>query len=942
MAWNAELHPRAPGGSAGGGEFSDSSKGAAQKGAKPKTAAKSKAPAEKKAPHHHGDLHFKAGYNSPHGDKRVKVLQTVLNNMGSRDAAGKRLVLDGKLGPKTTAAIKRAQRALGVKPTGIVSEAFLTQLKKTKSLNATGSAGHRSTKLAKTTAAKTATTMAKAGTAKAKVAEAATPAKPYGDVSYADPGYQQDKKKRYPLDSADHCRAAWSYINMPKNAGQYSPDQVKQIKDRIKAAAKRYGVEISDTTSEARVTHEGRIMEARGTDDGGGRVFRMRIIKYGDSRNRRRYPENVMRDAAGLYEGAKAYDHHRDDAELRSSTVTGLVGWYENVEGGEDGLYGDLHLLPSATKIAEAMDASLALQERKLPPLVGTSHDVSWDFRPVNSGGRVIQEAVAINAVSSVDIVANPAAGGQAVRAVAGGDDELEQEDNMTLEDMLAALATATDEQLATAGLARHTVEEPDEPEEISDEELEEVPVEEDKVPVGAGAKEALDPTRATEAGLPRDGFMVKMMVKGMVTEAKLPETMIAKVMKRLPERVTEADIFNEIKGIKDIYADLEKPLLLEGGGDRVTIAKEGFDKKRDALDAFFSGDFGKGYWSFRQAYMDVTGNSPRSFTEDFNRRILRESIGGYDSAERATESMDSSTWNLVLGDSITRRMVADYQLPTLQSWRQIVSQITPVNDFRTQRIDRIGGYGTLPAVNQGAAYQPLTSPSNEEVTYAVTKRGGTEDITLEMIANDDVRSISRIPTKLGRAAANTLFRFVWGLVDPAVNPTIYDGNTLYHSSHGNTNSTAFSQAQLSVVRQKMRDQAAYGDSVEILGYVPKILVVPNELEEHAWEVVTSSVAMPSGAPVGAASDVPNIHQGMTLVVQDIWTDNNNWLVIADPGQCPTIEMGFYQGRDTPELFTQSDPTQGSMFDADKLTYKIRHIYSGTVLDWRAFQGSIV
>jgi hypothetical protein len=52
---------------------------------------------------------------------------------------------------------------------------------------------------------------------------------------------------------------------------------------------------------------------------------------------------------------------------------------------------------------------------------------------------------------------------------------------------------------------------------------------------------------------------------------------------------------------------------------------------------------------------------------------------------------------------------------------------------------------------------------------------------------------------------------------------------------------------------------------------------------------------------------------------------------------CPTIELGFYGPSDAPELFTQSDPTQGSMFDADKLTYKVRHIYSGTVLDHRAF-----
>jgi phage head maturation protease len=76
------------------------------------------------------------------------------------------------------------------------------------------------------------------------------PKKPYGDVTYADPGYQKDKKKRYPLDSEAHCRAAWSYINMPKNAAQYTSEQVKAIKGRIKSAAKKYGIDISDGKSE--------------------------------------------------------------------------------------------------------------------------------------------------------------------------------------------------------------------------------------------------------------------------------------------------------------------------------------------------------------------------------------------------------------------------------------------------------------------------------------------------------------------------------------------------------------------------------------------------------------------------------------------------------------------------------------------------------------------
>src|SRR6516164_6308437 len=61
---------------------------------------------------------------------------------------------------------------------------------------------------------------------------------PYGDVKYADPGYQSDGKKRYPIDTERHIRAAWNYISKPKNAGKYSNEHLSAIKSRIVAAWK--------------------------------------------------------------------------------------------------------------------------------------------------------------------------------------------------------------------------------------------------------------------------------------------------------------------------------------------------------------------------------------------------------------------------------------------------------------------------------------------------------------------------------------------------------------------------------------------------------------------------------------------------------------------------------------------------------------------------------
>ena len=63
----------------------------------------------------------------------------------------------------------------------------------------------------------------------------------YGDVEFAD-----TTNKKYPIDTAEHVRAAWSYINQKDNAAKYDADEVKTIKHRIKQAAKKHGVEISE------------------------------------------------------------------------------------------------------------------------------------------------------------------------------------------------------------------------------------------------------------------------------------------------------------------------------------------------------------------------------------------------------------------------------------------------------------------------------------------------------------------------------------------------------------------------------------------------------------------------------------------------------------------------------------------------------------------------
>ncbi|HVE57772.1 MAG TPA: DUF6582 domain-containing protein [Pyrinomonadaceae bacterium] len=63
----------------------------------------------------------------------------------------------------------------------------------------------------------------------------------YGDVEFADP-----TNNKYPIDTPEHVRAAWSYINHKDNAAKYDADEVATIKSRIKKAAKKHEIEIGD------------------------------------------------------------------------------------------------------------------------------------------------------------------------------------------------------------------------------------------------------------------------------------------------------------------------------------------------------------------------------------------------------------------------------------------------------------------------------------------------------------------------------------------------------------------------------------------------------------------------------------------------------------------------------------------------------------------------
>ena len=63
----------------------------------------------------------------------------------------------------------------------------------------------------------------------------------YGRVTFADA-----TNKKYPIDTPEHIRAAWSYVHHKDNAAKYSKEDADQIKDRIRRAAKSHDVTLNE------------------------------------------------------------------------------------------------------------------------------------------------------------------------------------------------------------------------------------------------------------------------------------------------------------------------------------------------------------------------------------------------------------------------------------------------------------------------------------------------------------------------------------------------------------------------------------------------------------------------------------------------------------------------------------------------------------------------
>jgi cation transport regulator ChaB len=666
-----------------------------------------------------------------------------------------------------------------------------------------------------------------------------------------------------------------------------------------------------------------------------GRTFDVVIVKAGASLNKIDgrpvyYSEELLKSSVDVFEGAtvnshafgKTLNHIPDEMdELKGLFTENTVGVLEGVHFGEGALRASLVLHEGA----DFMSGLLKLSVERDPPLVGLSlHVLSADVDTTATvDGLPVSNVIQMFPPATVDIVSTPAAGGEIVRLAASLQKEKEMPEEVKKPpegDPKPAAAVKDDPPIDLEKLSESAAEKA----------LAKIREE----------QKARDEAKAeTLAKIKESEELLETKLK----ESNLPEKGVALVRRQFEKSTFKEETLDAaIADVRTLLKEADESGKVNVPGDRF----EGGEQVRTKLveaelyDMFMQNSVEETRNAARKSLLEAGGKPVASI-----KRLMREAFGidvetldgstGRD-RKRLTESLVTTDWTDIFGDTMNRALLDAYHANPWTDWRKVV-RMKPLSDFRTQHSIRMGGFGNLATVGEGVNYPAVTSPGDEEHEWTPAKRGGTEDLTREMILADDVMAIGRIPTGLAYAAARTVYEFVFDQLTIAGQPTMdYDSTALFATSrtyNDNLGTTALAAAEVAVVWLAMQ-QFVDMTSLKREAISPKYLCVPVNLAATAFGIVKP---LSEFAP-GETTDTAFVRtMGLETIVVAHWTNAKDHVYVADPALVPGFLFGFVNGVEDPQLFVQDNQNFGSMFDRDAITYKIRHEYGGSPVDHRAF-----
>jgi hypothetical protein len=588
----------------------------------------------------------------------------------------------------------------------------------------------------------------------------------------------------------------------------------------------------------------------------------------------------------------------------------------------------------------------VAAHEQGILSAIGLSIDTApiWGQDVFHEGQR-LPVIEGFKAIRSVDLVADPAAGGRFERLLASKDykEKIMSEDTdknvVTLDDVQKLISAALEEALAAK-----------EAEDIDDLSDEEIIDEVDNIHLSKAELELEKVQRkAKEARRQTDLARTELMLERKLEKAKLPDRFEDVIRVQFENRIVEAaEIDKAIKAVKEAQASIDPSGKVKAGGAhdiqvglvdndrlelefaRLLMGNTDFRDLEHAEDVTVKERVNESsaYLSWLKAGKPDLPLYPRMSS------LLYDYFGGDPLLSgRAMEAATTSTLATVVKNTVNIMTANSYSQKEL--WFEPIVKVHEVDTIDDSTLARIYGVNALSTVPEGGAYTELQM-ADEEETASFVKRGNFIGITLETLMRDKIQFVQRIPQVLANTWYNTQSDLVSAVftTNTAAGPVLADTGALFNATaigtaggHVNLLTTALSHSEFGVVRTAMRKQTdqPLGVGRKLL-LTPKYLLVPVDLEVAALEIRNSELEPGADfdAAGGGAQTANYLRGAFEVIVVPTWTDVNDWAVVADPMIAPAIHLIYPRGQRTPQIFSADGETSGAMFTNDELRFKVR------------------
>ncbi len=307
---------------------------------------------------------------------------------------------------------------------------------------------------------------------------------------------------------------------------------------------------------------------------------------------------------------------------------------------------------------------------------------------------------------------------------------------------------------------------------------------------------------------------------------------------------------------------------------------------------------------------------------------LLSQELVGKAFTHRSGGVATTGDFPILLENVLNKVLLAQYMI-TPDTWRRFC-RVGSVTDFKASKRYRPGTFGSLSALNEAGEFVSKSIPDGEKQSLTAATKGNIIGISRQAIINDDMGAFSTLATAFGRAAKLSVEVDVYALLalNAGLGPTMTDGLTLFHATHGNiTTAAALAAAALDLDRIAMGVQRDPSGN-EILELSPAILVVPKSLGGQA-RVINDSQYDPDTVANKAQMKANIAAKMFSDIVDTARIAATRRYLFADPGIAPTIEVAFLDGQEQPFM----EMKEG--WRVDGIEWKVREDYAVGAIDYR-------